>query len=200
MSLDELRLILAWALVLIPLWIILIGLALIAIGLAWVPFGAALMWKVARDRNLAAGRYAVAGAIYSLLFLIPWIYLFIVIIRGKFTPKLATLLHFILYGFWLLGPVLFLSVISYRSYNLRDISNPFVPSRSAFDTILPIASFMVIAFMWLVNFGFFMYRRSKGYSIVPDSTGKSPSYSFIVPFACAAVSLLIIWATMILPE
>ena len=51
-------------------------LPLIAVlGLLWSPFAAAISWRLARNRGLHGLGYAFAGAVYSALFLGPWLYL-----------------------------------------------------------------------------------------------------------------------------
>lgn len=50
----------------------LIGFA--AIGLAWAPFGALVYAREGKRRGHSPVRYAVTGAVYSLLFYVPWLY------------------------------------------------------------------------------------------------------------------------------
>ncbi len=54
--------------------VLFVGLALV-VGVAWAPFAALICARVAHAKGLDVWRYALVGAIYSVLFLGPWIYL-----------------------------------------------------------------------------------------------------------------------------
>ena len=61
-----------WSAVFFPFVVAGLGLGL---GLLWAPFGALICARMARSRGLNRRRYAAAGAVYSVLFFWPWVYL-----------------------------------------------------------------------------------------------------------------------------
>ncbi len=79
------------------------GLMLLAgVGFLWAPFAAYIAYRTARGQGLRSIRYPIAGAVYSALLLLPWLYM-IANLRGWRFPIDAVL--FILYAVWLLGPI-----------------------------------------------------------------------------------------------
>ncbi len=78
-----------------------------AIGLVCAPFAAMVSWKAARKRRLKPGLYLVMGAMYSVAFLLPWLYLTARLRGNAFPPNAIRIGYFVLYATWLLGPISF---------------------------------------------------------------------------------------------
>ena len=77
---------------------VLVVLASPVLGLIWAPFAAWLCARAARARRLDSRKFAVAGAVYSILLFWPWVYL-ILRIRGKRVPGRAVhVVYIILYS------------------------------------------------------------------------------------------------------
>ena len=70
----------------------------------WAPLGALICALIARRRGLSPRRYALAGAAFSALFFLPWVYL-VARVLGWVIPKpLVVLSYAILYLMWIQGP------------------------------------------------------------------------------------------------
>ena len=70
----------------------------------WAPLGALICALIARRRGLNQRRYALAGAAFSALFFLPWVYL-VARMLGRVIPKpLVVLSYAILYLMWIQGP------------------------------------------------------------------------------------------------
>ena len=82
-------------------------LPLIAVlGLMWSPIAAAISWWLARNRGFNGVGYAFAGAIYSVLFLGPWLYLTMRLV-GITPPRwMIGFSYILLYLVWS-APILF---------------------------------------------------------------------------------------------
>ncbi len=80
------------------------SLLLLGIGVLWSPFAAVMCFNKAESAGLPSIRYALMGALYSVLFLMPLIYL-TARMDDKRTPKgLVVLGYVLLYGvIWLVG-------------------------------------------------------------------------------------------------
>ena len=79
---------------------------LIGIGLIWTPFAAAICLIVARARRLGGEGWAGAGARYSLLFFLPWVWLVLRMAGVPIPAAVARAGFALLYGVWLLASVL----------------------------------------------------------------------------------------------
>ena len=86
-------------------------LPLIAVlGLLWSPCAATISWRLARNRGLHGLGYAFAGAVYSALFLGPWLYLTMRLV-GKTPPRwMIGFSYFLLYLVW--SGLVYVAVIS----------------------------------------------------------------------------------------
>ena len=96
-----------------------IGTAIIA-GLVWAPFGALVCALIAWRRGLSPYRCAVAGAAYSALFFLPWVYLAARMLGWAIPKPLIALPYVVLYLSWLQGPAQF-------SYDAWDWGNDAYP-------------------------------------------------------------------------
>ena len=77
-----------------------------ALGLLGAPFAALTCAIISRGRGLGSS-YARTGAWYSMLFILPWLYLVLRMIgyRSSGSDRLAQLGYTILYGVWLCGAI-----------------------------------------------------------------------------------------------
>ena len=101
-------------------------------SMIWAPFGAAVCALIAWRRGLSPYRYAVAGAVCSALFFLPWVYLAARMLGWVVPKPLAVLPYVVLYASWLQGPAQF-------SYDMWDWG---------IDEAYPDALWL---FMWLAN-------------------------------------------------
>ena len=88
----------------------LVGLA--AVGLLWMPFGAFIYAKEGKKRGHSPIRYAVSGAICSLLFYIPWLYVKKWIENKPVPHKNIIWAYAFLYLAWISGPIPFWMALS----------------------------------------------------------------------------------------
>ena len=85
--------------------LLLIELSVAGACLLWVPFGALISRRLARARELPVRRYAVAGAIYSATFFLPWLYLVIRMRNRTIWNPAIWFVYFVVFAAWLLGPI-----------------------------------------------------------------------------------------------
>ena len=70
-------------------------------GLVWAPFGALICRRIARSRGFDPRRYTIAGAVYPVLFFLPWVYL-VMRMRGRSVSIVVVrIIYILLYGTWL---------------------------------------------------------------------------------------------------
>ena len=86
---------------LLPIIVIMFGSALAIIGPLWAPFGALACGMIARKKGLVSWRYALSGAIYSILFFWPWVYLVVRMYDRELPRFLIRLFYSLLYVTWL---------------------------------------------------------------------------------------------------
>ena len=88
---------------------------LAVIGPLWMPFASLICARIAHKKGLSGWRYALAGALYSLLLFWPWVYL-VARMNDKRVPRFFIgLFYFFVYVAWLLGSIwLMIEVISYQ--------------------------------------------------------------------------------------
>ena len=76
-------------------------------GLVWAPIGATICALAARKVGLPARRYAVAGAIYSVLLFLPWMYLLLRVLGRSPSTLVIRQAYVAVYGAWAIGPLAF---------------------------------------------------------------------------------------------
>ena len=76
---------------------------LAALGLLWAPFAALISALTAKSRGLSPRRSAITGAIFSMLFLLPWIYLWAWQRNRPLSSSAIASGYVLLYGLWTLG-------------------------------------------------------------------------------------------------
>ena len=69
-----------------------------ALGLLWAPFAALVCSRAARARGLETRRYALAGAIYSILFFWPWVYLILRMYNKHIPGCIIRIVYILTYG------------------------------------------------------------------------------------------------------
>ena len=88
-----------------------VSLTLLFVGLLWAPFAAFICNRIARTRGMDIGRYTGAGAGYSALFFLPWIYL-VLRMYGRIIPVTVIgagyVFLYILWFSWIGGYIIFM--------------------------------------------------------------------------------------------
>ena len=93
-----------FTLIMTPLLLIAYTIIAGAWAAVWAPFGALACALIAWRRGLSPYRHAVAGAAYSALFFLPWVYLAARMLGWAIPKPLAALPYVVLYGLWAYGP------------------------------------------------------------------------------------------------
>ena len=95
----------------IPLLLTVYTLTLGVAAVMWTPFGALICAIIAWRRKLSQRRSAVAGAVCSALFFLPWVYLAARMLGRTIFKPLVALAYFVLYASWGLGPFRFTYIV-----------------------------------------------------------------------------------------
>lgn len=74
------------------------------IGVLWSPIAALICGGIARARGLSVSRYAAAGAVYSALLILPWLYLVVRMFNRSVPRFIVVAGYMVLYLGWLWGP------------------------------------------------------------------------------------------------
>ena len=90
--------------------VVLVGLA--AVGLLWMPFGAFIYAREGRRKGQSPILYAVSGAICSLLFYVPWLYVKKWIENKPVPHKNIIWAYAFVYLAWISGPIPFWMALS----------------------------------------------------------------------------------------
>ena len=85
------------------LWVAVAVALLGVIGLLWAPVAAASCAFVARARKLPPGLYASSGAKYSILLILPWVYLLIKLFGRSLPFLLLATVYALIYVVWAVG-------------------------------------------------------------------------------------------------
>ena len=123
-------------LVLSPLFVAIAAVAAMLLGWLWSPFAALICWLRARSLGLDARRYAKAGALYSALFFLPWLYLTLRMFGKTVADWMVSAGYFVLYLIWLLGPIGVTFLVCAGSAFRVFSSDPADPDPTAFDMLL----------------------------------------------------------------
>ena len=165
----------------------------VLIGLVWMPFGAAICVFVAKQRNLNASTYGWAGATYSALFLVPWIYLVLRMCGVSMWNGITYLAYALLYAVWIFAVVLH-------------------PTSYDFVALLIVSLLSLVASLILL---IDRHRSDREYdaqgsrSLPPKRLGRSsttdlPSLLYILPFILLFIWLLLMsfisWSEVSVPE
>ena len=147
-------------------------------GLLWSPFAALMCRLVAHVRKLPGNGYGGAGFRYSVLFLLPWVYL-VLRMAGVPVPRLVVRVGYgMLYGLWVAAAVG--SVVS----GLFIVSLYFTGNEEArgADATLLIVGGLFIGVLWFVSLRRLLRRRWA------DQEGTRS-----VPMRIAYVALYALW-------
>lgn len=185
--------ILFWFPVFGPFFSFVIVVLAVLFGLVWAPFGALICRRIARSRGFDPRRYTIAGAVYPVLFFLPWVYL-VMRMRGRSVSIVVVRnIYILLYGAWLVLPIW--SLYEFMSVSLRGED-----FGGALTTGLGLISSILVFFGSLVMIA--VVRKKAKYKIV-DPPGQSdesipddvlPHIAYILPFA-----YLMFWLAVLLP-
>lgn len=116
--------------------------AAMALGLLGAPIAALVCVIISRVRRLDSS-YAGTGAWYSMLFILPWIYLVLRMLGVQVSGKLAQLGYATLYGVWLYAAIL---------ATVGGLAYPFVNDELRIgDMVLLISGGLFIGCVWFVS-------------------------------------------------
>lgn len=172
-------------LVTFPPLIVVIGLV---IGWIWAPFAALICARVARTRGLDSRRFAAAGAIYSILFFWPWVYLLLRMYGRSVPGSVIRWAYIILYAvIWPISAVGFFHAAF------------FLPHWTISLLLL-----LVSAVTWFIS-----KRRltnwHQRYGRIQDETSRDvlPNRAYIMPFvhafAWVLVAIVLWWLAVLSP-
>ena len=146
------------------------------LGALWAPFAALLCAKEARRRGLDPRRYAKAGALYSVLFFFPWVYL-MARMRGRTVPVAAvSAVYVLLYVVWLYGSVLV-------SLSIAIFETPL--------TFLGLIWALISVCAWYVSLAMLIIRRRSKADESDDCGELLANRVYLAPFALALVGLTV---------
>ena len=156
------------------------GLSLLplGIGVLWSPFAAVMCYNRAALAGLNSTRYAVVGALYSVLFLMPLIYLS-ARMDGKRVPKaLVVLGYVVLYGgIWLGGAIAGLAASFSFSFNFG------FGGGSGLANGIAIALLCINALSMIVSLA--ILAQAPEDSMDKGYRETLPPFAYILPFALA---------------
>ena len=174
-------------------------------GLVWAPFGALICRRIARSRGFDPRRYTIAGAVYPVLFFLPWVYL-VMRMRGRSVPIVVVRsIYVLLYGTWLVLSIwplhiwrqVFLSAES-LSLALPD-RHPLDPSTREALTVVPVMLILsILIFVGsLVMIAVVMGKQKYKTLDRPGEADESiqgdvlPHIAYILPFAFLMFCLVV---------
>ncbi len=96
------------------------SLLFLAIGVMWSPFAALICAKAGSSAGRSVGSLARAGALHSVLFFFPWIYLLLRILNRRISDRVVVGAYVVLFLAWLLGPILFSLLLVGAIYDLHS--------------------------------------------------------------------------------
>ena len=167
----------------IPFYVTGVLLLLAALGIILSAFAAVILWKMAQDRDLSSGRYAMAGAVYSTFLLLPLLYL-IVSLRGERVPaSLIASSYISVYASWLVGPF----GLIYVMYPFVD--NP-IPTVVLISVIAMAAAWIVSLAVLLGVLDWILDELAVPYSPPPEPS-LLPALRYVAPFGLVAASAVV---------
>ena len=149
-----------------------------ALGLLWAPFAALVCSRAARARGLETRRYALAGAIYSILFFWPWVYLILRMYNKHIPGCIIRIVYILTYG--VLWPISTLSLLLLAIWYQQPFRSMLI-----FVLLLNILAWFVSLIMLIV------WRRRQGRVLSDESDDVLPNRVYIMPFAYVLGWLLI---------
>ena len=169
----------------------------IALGLLWSPFAMVICGAIARTRGLSVVRYAGAGGIYSILFILPWFYLVVRMFGAKPQHALVQAGYVFLYLGWLAGPIIGGTILIdgelatvERDLDAAGLIGRMPPDIANALTWVNLATWAG-SLTWLV-YKDWKYRYGKVPVEVTDVGDILPSPIYLMPFA-----LVLFWSVFI---
>lgn len=154
-----------------------------AFGLLFSPIAAFDCGRAAGSRGLGARKYAVAGAVYSVLFLLPWIYLRSQLRNKPLTDCTIAGGYALIYGLWVLGPVT--SVIG--MVTAGNESNRYIDL--SIVLLVMVAVVAVSLLHQIVSYAAIRPTRIRNSDV--GSKSLIPSLANIMPFVYTYITLLV---------
>ena len=142
----------------------------LGLGVLWAPFAALTCARVARSRGLDRRKYALAGAVYSILFFWPWVYLVTRLYGRKIPGPVIRGAYVLLYG------------VIWPSSALSFIPLAFSPQPFG---VVSVFLLMLSIGTWLISFRGFNWSgiNGKGHVRTDPSDEVMPDSSYVMPFA-----------------
>ncbi len=170
--------------------------ALAAIGPIWMPFASLICARSARKKGLSVWRYALAGALYSLLLFWPWVYL-LARMNDKRVPRFFIgLFYFFVHAAWLLGGSLYLLIGTFTAHPGSaydyEFGNPHVQLSYAAGALTLIS--VVTWFMSLTRLLRVHDRESAKENQCRTTT--LPHWEYLIPVVYMMVWLAVPWVLM----
>ena len=167
------------------LWVVVYGVVPIIVvsyvGIGFAPFSAATCALLARRRGFSMKRYALAGGIYSLMFLAPAIYL-IVRVAGRRPPTaLVVFAYLVLLTLWVAGPLVTPVAYLWVSLQLPDLFGVHRVAVAVTTGIVIVGN--AAAMIWWGRW--FILQRPA------PSLGPLPHVGYVAPFALVPLGLLV---------
>ena len=169
-----------------------------AVGLLWSPIAAIICLLIARIRGLRGDGYGSAGFRYSLLFLLPWIYLALRM-AGVPVPRMVERIGYaLLYGVWAVLALVFIgggptmawnTVLQIEDVDFSDhtLNEPFLFVVAGLTVVV---AGLAIAVFWFVSLRRLLRRHVlRGLSRSNTNDDYKPS----VPMRTAYVALNVLW-------
>lgn len=151
-------------------------------GLVWAPFGALTCRRIARSRGFDPRRYTIAGAVYPVLFFLPWVYL-VKRMRGRSVSVVVVRnIYILLYGAWLVLPIWSLSMFTALAIRTKDFGGALIEGLMLISSIL-----MFFGSLVMID----VVRKKAEYKTVDPPGGSDesipddalPHIAYILPFA-----------------
>lgn len=174
----------------LPLFVLGISLMISAIGPLWAPIGALICARMAGKRGLNAWRYAAVGALYSILFFWPWVYLVARMDDRTLNRWLIVLFYVGTYVVLTcaVGILVFSGLYNHPGWaQVADLSNPWVWLSSG--ELIAAAVGVVAWWMSLTR----LIKRHKVDSLESRGLRAStlPHFDYLVPVACMLTWLVL---------
>ena len=167
------------------------------LGLVWSPFAALITRRLALRRGLDGGRYALAGAAYSVFLMFPWLLLVITMIRVRLPRSVVLWSYVLLYLVWLVGPIIFWGqFVAHIGYVMTfGLGGGLSENLKPDDPLVAYGVFAVMILMWVVS-GTISWRVSS--SVHDVTVDELMSLRYIMPFALVWVCTLFAYGYLFL--
>lgn len=159
-----------------------LGIGLLAsLGLLWFPFGALVCAREGRKSGRTV-RYALSGAVCSILFYIPWLFVHKSMQNQPIPRRNIILAYIFLYIAWLIGPIGFLGIPT-LFFGVGFIQFGVIPVWTGISLTLLIATSLLII-------------RARKQSVM--STGYLPRFPYLLPLIGLYISsvpyaMILLW-------